>query len=119
MSQYAPEKPRNIVPFEGSTKEANALDVDRCGEATVSLLQQAAQAAHANEERAAGIARKLSAQLKATEDRVAQLEAELQHAENRAVRAEKWLLHISQEIEDKFFQNENIAPNAGRTVVQR
>jgi hypothetical protein len=118
MSQFAPEKPKSIVPFDGPTKEADLPDVDRCGDAIISLLEAAAQAARANEERATGVAQKLSAKLKAAEDRATQLEVEVQHYEDRAFRAEKWLLRVYKEIEDKFLKH-NTGEIPGRAVVQR
>ena len=50
---------------------------------------------------------KLSAQLRAAEDRTRQLKATIRHHEDRADRAEKWLYQISMEIERKFFGGEN------------
>jgi predicted nucleic acid-binding Zn-ribbon protein len=82
------------------------------------MLQQAALAGHDNVERATDRAQKLAAQLKAAEDCVAQLEAEIRSLEDRAVRAEKWLLHVHKEIEQTFL-NQNTAENGARIVVQR
>ena len=48
------------------------------------------------------MAHKLSVQLRASEDRVQQLESEVEHLESRARRAEGWLQAIKQEIEDKL-----------------
>jgi len=116
MSQYAPEKPKNIVPFApGAKDQREDNDVDRSGHAIVSLLQEAAQAASANCERAMGVAHKLSSQLRAAEDRAKQLEAEVRHFQDRAFRAEKWLLRVYKEIEDKFF-TQNAAANPGQTA---
>ena len=70
MSQYAPEKPKNIVPFApGAKDQRDDSDVDRSGHAIVALLQEAAQVASANCERAMDVAHKLSGQLRAAEDR--------------------------------------------------
>lgn len=112
MSQYSPQKPKNIVPFDGSTKgkEPDTLDLDRSGQAIISLLQEAAQVAHTNEERATGLARKIAEQVKAAEAHAAQLEAEVQQYADRAIRAENWLLRVYKEIEDKFFQNTDQKP---------
>jgi hypothetical protein len=116
MSQYAPEKPKNIVPFApGAKDQRDDNDVDRSGHAIVSLLQEAAQVASANCERAMDVAHKLSGQLRAAEDRAKQLEAEVRHYQDRAFRAEKWLLRVYKEIEDKFF-SQNSAPNPGQTA---
>ena len=48
------------------------------------------------------MAHQLSMQLRASEDRVRQLESEVGHLESRARRAEGWLQAIKQEIEDKL-----------------
>ena len=45
------------------------------------------------------MAHKLSVQLRASEDRVQQLESEVEHLESRARRAEGWLQAIKQPIE--------------------
>jgi hypothetical protein len=62
------------VPFDSSARDREADELDPSGDAIISLLQQAAEAARANENRAAGIVQKLSGQLQAEEDRAAQLE---------------------------------------------
>jgi hypothetical protein len=117
MSQFAPGKLKS--PFDQSAKgeEADASTLDRCGDAIVSMILQAARASHENEEWATDTARKLGAQLKASEDRVAQLEAELQNAEDRASRAERWLLRVHEEIEQTFL-DQNTGQSATR-IVQR
>jgi hypothetical protein len=115
MSKYGPDGPKNIVPFAPAQKEQpHDIDVDRSGQAIVALLQDAAQVASANCDRAMDVAHKLSSQLRAAEDRAKQLEAELRHYQDRAFRAEKWLLRVYKEIEDKFF-NQNTPPNSGQT----
>jgi predicted nucleic acid-binding Zn-ribbon protein len=48
------------------------------------------------------MAQKLSHQLRAAEDRIAELEAELVAHRDRAQRAEHWLERIRSEIEDQF-----------------
>jgi non-ribosomal peptide synthetase component F len=115
MSQYASERPKNVLPFDGAARgsEPDDFDLDRSGQAIVTLLQQAAQAARDNEERAAAIARKLSAQVQAAEDRAAQLEDEVRHFQDRAFRAEEWLLRIFKEIEAQFF-DQNATVKAGQ-----
>jgi len=47
-------------------------------------------------------AQRLSSQLRAAEDRIAELEAEVQQYRERAERAENWLHKISAEIEDRL-----------------
>ena len=45
----------------------------------------------------------LSAQLRASEERIRELEAKVRLLEDRADRAEKWVYKICVEIEQKFF----------------
>ena len=47
-------------------------------------------------------AQKLASQLHAAEDRIAQLEAEVQHYREKSDRAEAWLRKISMEVEDRL-----------------
>jgi len=116
MDPYAPKKSKTIVPFEASrTKEPEALDLDRSGHAIVALVEEAAQVARMNEDRATGMAQELSNQVQVAEDRASQLEAEVQHYRDRAFRAEKWLLQVYKEIEKKFF-NQNSAGNSGQAA---
>jgi len=59
------------------------------------------------------LAHKLSMQLRAAEDRVNQLEAEVELLRDRAVRAERWLQTIQKEIEEKL-----ITPRSANTPEQ-
>src|SRR5262245_32119325 len=78
--------------------------VDRSGEAIVTLVQQAAGVAKDNCERAMDVAHKLSTQLRAAEDRIRELENDIRHYHERALRSERWLARIYKEIEEKFFE---------------
>ncbi len=51
------------------------------------------------------IAHKLSLKLREAEDRIAQLEGDIRHYQERAARAEKWMHRIHSEIEDRFFKD--------------
>jgi hypothetical protein len=102
MSQYAREKSQ-IIPFDSSAREKEANELDRSGHAILALPQQAAQAARADEDRAAGVAQNLSRQRQAAEDQAKELEAEVQCYQARAFAAEKWLLRVYKEIEEMFF----------------
>ena len=73
------------------------------------LLNRAANAAETNYRQAIETTHKLSAQLRAAEDRMRELEAKVRHHEDRADRAERWLHHVSVEIEAKFFGREKAA----------
>ena len=72
------------------------------GQAIIKLLHKAAGAAEANSRQALETAQKLSSQLRAAEDRIAELEAEVQHYREKSERAEEWLRKISMEIEDRL-----------------
>jgi hypothetical protein len=102
-----------IVPFTSkanSKSEAND-QLDRAGQAILGALHRAAGAAEANYQQALEMTQKLSAQLRAAEDRIRHLEATVRHHEDRADRAEKWLYQISMEIEQKFFGSDNNRPS--------
>ena len=106
MNQRAPEK---VVPFAPSPREqrqAPEVDpLDRSGQAIVSMLQQAVDVAQQNCERAMDIAHKLSLKLREAEDRIAHLENDVRHYQDRAARAEKWMNRIHSEIEERFFKD--------------
>jgi len=57
------------------------------------------------------LAHKLSMQLRAAEERISQLEAEVELFRDRAVRAEGWLQTIQKEIEEKL-----IAPRSANAT---
>jgi hypothetical protein len=68
------------------------------------MLQQAADVARRNEERAKAQVRGLSQDLRAAERRIQELEAALDGFERRAVEAEEWLLRIFHEVKTKFVE---------------
>ena len=81
---------------------------DLAGENILSCLQKAAGLAERNSRYAVDIAQRLSDQLYAAENRVAQLEAriadletEAQHCREKSERAEEWLSRISTEIQQQ------------------
>jgi hypothetical protein len=83
--------------------------------AVTKLLHRAAGAAEANSRQALDTAQRLSGQLHAAQDRIAELEAELQLNRGRANRAEEWLSKISTEIEDRLIKQ----PEEKRREVSR
>jgi uncharacterized protein YlxW (UPF0749 family) len=85
--------------FAAST---TASQLDSAGQAILKLLHKAAGAAEANSRRALEAAQKLSSELRTAEDRIAELEAEVQHYREKSDRAEEWLSKISAEIEDRL-----------------
>lgn len=114
MNQRAPEK---VVPFAPAMREQRQNEgdpIDRSGQAIVEMLQDAVDVAKQNCERAMDIAHKLSLQLRAAEDRIAQLEGDVRHYQERAARAEKWMNRIHSEIEDRFFKDGGNPNGSGR-----
>ena len=98
-------------------KGGDADSLDSAGRNVLGLLERAAGLAEENSQRAVAMAHKLSIQLRAAEDRLAELEGNLRYHKERAARAEKWLLQISQEIEERFFASD--APNSQQAPNRR
>jgi molecular chaperone GrpE (heat shock protein) len=98
----------SVVPFAPKNAASNDTDqLDRAGQTILQLLHKAAGVAEENSRHALDMAQKLSHQLRAAEDRVAELEAEVQLYRNKADRAEQWLHKVYTEIEDRFLPQEN------------
>ena len=96
------------MPFASkNAASSNADQLDRAGQTILQLLHKAAGAAEENSRYALDMAQKLSHQLRAAEDRVAELEAEVQLYRDKADRAEQWLHKVYTEIEDRFLPQEN------------
>ena len=79
--------------------------LDKAGETILQLVDKAAGIAEQNSRRALTMAQKFSDQLRAAEDRIAELETESATYRERAHRAEQWLYTVYTEIEDRFFQS--------------
>jgi hypothetical protein len=98
----------SVVPFAPKNAASNDADqLDRAGQTILQLLHKAAGVAEENSRHALDMAQKLSHQLRAAEDRVAELEAEVQLYRDKADRAEQWLHKVYTEIEDRFLPQEN------------
>ena len=104
MNQRTFDGPKKVIPFSPGEKEwpRNDDQIDRSGQAIVGLLDQAARSAKEDCDRAFDLAHKLSLQLREAEDRAAQLQAQVDHFQDRALRAESWMVRIYKEIEDKL-----------------
>jgi molecular chaperone GrpE (heat shock protein) len=98
-----------VIPFakavDGGRRDSNQLD--EAGEAILQLLGRAADVADQNSRQAIETAQRLSQQLRASEDRVAQLEAEIDAYRQKAERAEQWLHTVYKEIEDRFLKQDS------------
>ena len=105
-----------VIPFAPASTPGNADQLDRAGQTILQLLNKAAGAAEENSRNAIQIAQELSHKLRATEGRIAELEAQAAAYQEQAERAERWLHRIYTEIEDRFLRQDQ---NARRGVQQR
>jgi hypothetical protein len=106
MSDRGSGAGQTVVPLatqSNARSEAGGDPLDAAGKAILGSLRRAASAAEANYQQALEMTDKLSAGLRAAEDRIRELEAKVRHHQDRADRAEKWLYQVSGEIEQKFF----------------
>jgi hypothetical protein len=101
----------SVIPFAPAAAKSvapdNADQLDKAGQTILRLLHKAAGVAEANSHHALEMARKLSHQLRAAEDRIAELEAEVGIYQEKADRAEQWLHKVYTEIEDRFLRQED------------
>jgi hypothetical protein len=96
-----------VIPFsraEGTSTCGGADQLDKAGQTILQMLHRAAGVAEENSRHALETAQKLSHQLRAAEDRIAELEAEVTAHQDRAERAEQWLHRVYTEIEERFLQ---------------
>ena len=106
MSDRGSGAGQTVVPLatqSNARSEAGGDPLDAAGKAILGSLHRAASAAEANYQQALEMSDKLSAGLRAAEDRIRELEAKVRHHQDRADRAEKWLYQVSVEIEQRFF----------------
>src|SRR5262245_16924415 len=106
MDKRSTDTPEPTPKFAPKARDDDPTD--QSGRAVVAMLQQAATLSNENCDRAMNLAHKLSVQLRAAEDRINQLQAEVEHFQHRAAHAENWLRVIEKEIEKKL-----IAPRSG------
>jgi predicted HD phosphohydrolase len=95
-----------IIPFAPvpvSVRD-DADQLDQAGQSILQLLDSAATVAEQNGRRTLNIAQKLLHHLSAAEDRIAELEAEAATYQQRAERAEQWLLRVHAEIENRLLR---------------
>jgi hypothetical protein len=103
----------------GGGASNGADQLDKAGQTILQLLHRAAGVAEENSQRALDVAQKLSHQLHAAKDRIAELEAELTARQERADRAEQWLHRVYTEIEDRFLRQDDTHPTMQRAVGRR
>jgi hypothetical protein len=95
-------KPSTEVVRFAPKPKGEGEPVDQSGRAVVALIQEAANTSKENIDRAMTVAHRLSLELRSAEDRIRELEAEVERLVGRATRAEQWLGAIKKEIEDKL-----------------
>src|SRR5271167_4469277 len=93
-----------VIPFAKNTVSNGVDQLDAAGQTILQLLHKAAGVAEANSQHALDMAQKLSHQLRAAEDRIAELEAEVRIYQERTERAEQWLHKIYTEVEERFIK---------------
>jgi molecular chaperone GrpE (heat shock protein) len=96
-----------VIPFARSAqggRDDNDAQLDKAGQTILHLLNKAADAAEQNSRQALDTAQKLSHQLRAAEDRIAELEAEVEAYRQQAERAEQWLYTVYTDIEERFLR---------------
>jgi hypothetical protein len=106
-----------VIPFARAAQSAQGDNdqLDKAGQTILQLLNRAAVVAEENSRHAVEMAQKLLHQLRAAEDRVAELEADVAAQQERADRAEQWLHKVYTEIEDRFLgQTEHARRGARR-----
>jgi hypothetical protein len=102
MDQHSTDTADVLRFAPGQNPRGKADPLDDAGHALVAMLQEAANLSKENVDRAMTVAHRLSMELRAAEDRISKLEAEIERLESRATRAERWLEVIKKEIEDKL-----------------
>lgn len=95
-----------VIPFERSAQGGrdDNTQLDKAGQTILQLLNKAADVAEQNSRHAIDTAQRLAHQLRAAEDRIAELEAEVEAHWQQAERAEQWLHRVYAEIQDRFLR---------------
>jgi hypothetical protein len=125
MSSRGQGAPEAAIPIPLAPKlnaRAEAGDpLDRAAQTILGTINRAATTVQASYRQGLEINSKLTAQLRAAEDRIRELEGKARYHEDRADRAEKWLYQISLEIEQKFFgrDEDNSQPPPVVSRIQR
>ena len=97
----------SVVQLASASKKVAPTGVDQldsAGQTILQLLNKAANVAEQNSKHAIDMAQKLAHELRAAQQRISELEAEVVAYQNQAERAEQWLHKVYTEIEDRFLQ---------------
>jgi predicted nucleic acid-binding Zn-ribbon protein len=104
-SQETDRPPPQSTIKEATETKNNSPEVDlldRAGNAILGLVNRAASTIQADLQVAREATERLADQLRVAHDQINKLEAKARYYQDRAERAERWLQHISSEIEQKF-----------------
>jgi hypothetical protein len=112
----------NVISFEQAASAAGNNQLDSAGETILQLIHRAAGFAEENSRHALQMAQAFSDKLRVAEERIAELEAEVDTHQERADRAEQWLHRIYTEIQgrfDRLSDGRRGAPHRPRSVKHR
>jgi predicted nucleic acid-binding Zn-ribbon protein len=105
ISMNTVENLENVLSLHREQTGRNSpSDVERTATNIVSLLQQAADMAKRNEDRAKAQANHYYRRLQTAEAEIKALEGELQRAEQRAVDAEQWIQRIFHSVKETLLE---------------
>jgi predicted nucleic acid-binding Zn-ribbon protein len=105
MSMNTVENLENVLSLHREqTGRSTPSDVEKAATNIVSLLQQAADVAKRNEDRAKAQAHHYYQRLQTAEAEIKALEGELQRAEQRAVDAEQWIQRIFHSVKETLLE---------------
>ena len=104
----------HVIQLERGASKPDNDHLDTAGQTILQLIHRAAGFAEENSRHALEMAHKLSHQLRAAQDRIAELEGEVDTYREKADRAEQWLHRVYTEIEDRFLRQSD-----GQRVPQR
>ena len=96
----------SAIAFASPATSGNADQLDRAGQTILQLLNKAAGVAEEHSRNALEMAQRLSDKLRAAENRIADLEAEVAASQEQAQRAEQWMHRVYTEIEERFLRQE-------------
>jgi ABC-type transporter Mla subunit MlaD len=96
----APEQVRKFAPKRNP--RSNRHPTDQAGEALVGMVQEAAKVSNENYDRVMDLVHDLTQQLQAAEDRIGQIQRDIDHFRARASSDEQWLERIQQEVEQNL-----------------
>ena len=105
MSNRSLVAAETVIPLapKSNAKPEASDPLDRAAQDILGMVHRTANDAKAKNQQTIAVTHQLSAQLRAAEDRIRELEANARHHQDRADRAERWLYQISVEIEQLFF----------------